>query len=88
MGQASIIAKGNQLPSAELNLGGTSTSTKVYLNSAGTAVTALLDRETLAGSTGKTFSKIRVLAAGRVTGGTTTNFTPTIYWGTSTTTAS
>jgi len=88
MGQASIIAKGNQLPSAELNLGGTATTTKVFLNAAGTAVTALLDKDALAGSAGKSFSKIRVYAAGRVTGGGTTNFTPTLYWGTSTTTAS
>jgi len=88
MGQASIIARGNQLPSAELNLGGTSTSTKVFLNSAGTAVTAILDKDTLAGTPGKAFSRIRVVAAGRVTGGGSTNFTPTLYWGTSTTTAS
>lgn len=88
MAQASIIARGNQLPSAELNLGGTSTSTKVFLNAAGTAVTALLDKDALAGSVGKAFSKMRIIAAGRVTGGTTTNYTPTIYWGTSTTTSS
>lgn len=88
MGQASVIFKGNQLPSAELNLAGTSTSTKVFLNSAGTAVTVLLDKDAFAGPTFKTFSKFRLVAAGRVTGGTTTNWTPTIYWGTSTTTAS
>ncbi len=87
MGQASVIYKGNQLPSAELNLGGTSTSAKVFLNSAGTAVTVLLDKDVLAGTPNKAFSKFRLIAAGRCTGGTTLNYTPTIYWGTSTTTS-
>lgn len=90
MGQASVISRAS-LPSAELNLGGTSTSEKVFTISTSTTTACILplpSLEALAGSTGKKMSVIRIFAAGRVTGGTTTNFTPQLQFGTSTTVAS
>lgn len=88
MGQASAIARATQLPSAELNLGTTSTTEKVFLNAAGTALVCPLPLGGLAASAGKQMSMFRIIAAGRVTGGTTTNFTAQLQFGTSTTTAS
>lgn len=90
MGQASVIARPKQLPSADLNLGGTSTSEKVFTDSASTpaALVLPLDMDALAAANGKKCSIFKIIAAGRVTGGTTTNFTPKLYFGTSTTVAS
>lgn len=90
MGQASIISRAS-LPSAELNLAGTSTSEKVFTISTSTTTACILampSLEALAGSTGKKMSLVRITAAGRVTGGTATNFTPQLQFGTSTTVAS
>lgn len=90
MPQASAISKAS-LPSAELNLGGTSTSEKVFTISTSTTTACILpipSLEALAGANAKKMSILKVYAAGRVTGGTTTNFTPKLYWGTSTTVAS
>ena len=90
MGQASVISRAS-LPSAELNLGGTSTSEKVFTISTSTSTACILplpSLEALAGSTGKKMSVIKITAAGRVTGGTTTNFTAQLQFGTSTTVAS
>jgi hypothetical protein len=90
MGQASIISRA-ALPSAELNLAGTSTTEKVFTISTSTSVACILplpSLEALAGATGKRMSCVRIRAWGRVTGGTTTNFTPQLQFGTSTTVAS
>lgn len=90
MGQASTMSRA-QLPSAELNLGGTSTTEKVFCVAGSTTlacVCPLPSLETLAGSTGKKFSIIKITAGGRLTGGTTTNFTPQLQFGTSITVAS
>lgn len=90
MGQASVISRA-ALPSAELNLAGTSTTEKVFTISTSTSIACILplpSLEALAGSAGKKMSMIRITAAGRVTGGTTTNFTAQLQFGTSTTVAS
>jgi len=91
MAQASVVSRPKQLPSAELNLAGTSTSEKVFTDSATTPAALVLplpSLEALAGANGKKMSVIRIIAAGRVTGGTTTNFTAQLQFGTSTTVAS
>jgi hypothetical protein len=90
MGHASCVSEA-VLPSAELNLGGTSTTEKVFCVAGSTTLACILplnDMETLAGATGKRASMIKITAAGRVTGGTTTNYTPKLYFGTSITVAS
>lgn len=90
MGRASTISKA-ALPSAELNLGGTSTAEKVFCLAGSTTVACVLPLptlEALAGSTGKKFSLVKIYAAGRVTGGTTTNFTAQLQFGTSITATS
>lgn len=88
--QASVIARGQQLPSRELNQGGTGTAALVFLDSttATAPIVAKLNMGALSVSTGKLCSAFKVTMGGRVTGGTTTSFTPTLYWGTSATTAS
>ncbi len=90
MAQASVISHAS-LPSAELNLGGTSTAEKVFTISTSTSTACILplpSLDALAGPTFKRLSVVKIVAAGRVTGGTTTNFTPKLYFGTSTTVAS
>lgn len=90
MGQASTISRA-ALPSAELNLGGTATTEKVFCLYGSTTVACILplpSLDALAGANAKKFSIVKITAAGRVTGGTTTNFTPQLQFGTSTTVAS
>lgn len=73
----------------ELNQGGTSTSETVF-TSDGTnpIVLRLPTSEQLGGANGKGSRPIGIRAGGRVTGGTTTNFTPQLQFGTSATAAS
>lgn len=88
MAQASVIMKAAPLPSAELNLGGTATTEKVFLNSAGTALVLPLPMQDLLPITGK-LATFRIVAAGRVTGGSSAvTFIARMYWGTSTTVGS
>lgn len=78
------------LPSAEINLGGTSTSEKQFLTASaqnGVAAGQPLKCYTPGSNTLKS-RRFSVRVGGRVTGGTTTNFTAQIYWGTSSTIAS
>lgn len=84
MGQASVIQRAQQLPSQELNLGGTSTVEKVFRDNAGNALVLPFPASSLAGPTGRGMSAFRIRAMGRVTGGGVTNFTPQLLWGTST----
>ncbi len=89
MPQASAISRPKfGLPSAELNLGGTSTSEKVFLGSDGNPLVLPLPVADLAGPAGKRLSAFKIFAAGRVTGGTTTNLTVQLQYGTSATVAS
>ncbi len=89
MAQASIISRPSQLPSAEINLGGTSTTEKVFLNTAGTPlICPFPGLEELAGANGKKCSMFKVVAFGRATTGTTANVTIQLQFGTSATTAS
>lgn len=78
------------LPSAEINLGGTSTTEKLFLSaiaSGGVAAGSPLMCRIPGSNTLKNhFFRIRI--GGRVTGGTTTNLTVSLYQGTSTTIAS
>lgn len=73
----------------ELNQGGTSTSATVF-TSDGTipVVLDLPSAEQLGGANGAGSSIIRVTAWGRVTGGTTVNYTATLQFGTSATAGS
>jgi hypothetical protein len=78
------------LPSAELNLGGTSTSEAQFLTASaqnGVAAATRLICYT-PGSNQLKYRRFVVRVGGRVTGGTTTNFTAKLYWGTSSTIAS
>lgn len=71
----------------ELNQGGTSTS-EVVFTSDGTNAVVLRFPQNLLGpntSTGRQSLPFVLHYGGRVTGGTTTNFTPQLQWGTSTT---
>lgn len=98
MANASVIRQMNSRP-RELNQGGTSTSLTIFSNAdtidgsaAGTlpVVLPLPSASELAfgsGVTGKS-SMLKVRAWGRVTGGTTTNFTVTLQYGTSLTSGS
>jgi len=75
------------LPSAELNLGGTSTSEKQFLTasaSGGRAAGQPLACR-IPGSNTLSNRCFTIVVAGRVTGGTTTNFTLNLYLGASTT---
>lgn len=78
------------LPSAEINLGGTSTSEAQFLTASaqnGVAAGTRLICYT-PGSNSLKSRRFTVRVGGRVTGGTTTNFTAKLYWGTSATIAS
>ena len=98
MSNASVIRQANRKP-RELNQGGTGTAAIIFSNvdaegsSAAGALAVILPLpaagELAAGSglTGKS-SQFKVRAWGRVTGGTTTNYTVTLYYGTSLTAAS
>ena len=91
MAQASIISRADKLPSAELNLGGTSTSEKVFLQNGSTtaALFCPLPVPDLVATNLKQCAVFDVLVAGRVTGGSSAvTFTPKLYFGTSTTAAS
>lgn len=91
MAQASIISRAAGLPSAELNLGGTSTAEKMFTTSTSstTALFCPLPVPDLVATNLKQCSVFRVLVAGRVTGGSSAvTFTPKLYWGSSTTIAS
>ncbi len=85
------ISSMNRTP-AEFNLGGTSTSEKVFCTSDTTplAIVCPLPGATVSNltTTGRQLLRIRVTAGGRVTGGTTTNWTAQLQFGTSTTVAS
>jgi hypothetical protein len=84
------IARPNQAP-RELNQGGTSTSETMFVNSdASLAVACHLPDNVLGPntSTGKQAMRLVLRVGGRVTGGTTTNFTPKLKWGVSTTASS
>ncbi len=85
LGQGALL-----LPSAELNLGGTSTSEKQFLISTATAgvpVTAPLPCR-LPGSNTLKNRPFRIRAAGRVTGGASGNFAVSLYFGNSATISS
>lgn len=98
MGNASTIRQMNRKP-RELNQGGTGTSAIIFSNitdegdgAAGTlpVLCPLPSAGELAsgsGTTGKS-SRCQLRAWGRVTGGTTTNYTATLYYGTSLTASS
>jgi len=75
---------------AELNLGGTSTSEKVFQDADSNAIILALPQGWLGPntSTGRQFTWVVVRYGGRVIGGTTTNFTPQLQWGSSTTSTS
>lgn len=89
MGAVDTIRRPVQLPSAELNLSGTSTSEKVFLTTGGLPlILPFPSAGELAGANGKKMSLIRITAAGRVTGGTTTNWTMQLQYGTSATPSS
>ena len=78
------FSRARQLPSRELNQGGTSTSEAVFLKDDETAlICPLPSGGQLASANGKKMSVFEVLAAGRVTGGTTTNWTAQLQYGTS-----
>lgn len=90
MGNASVISQMDRAP-RELNQGGTGTSAIIF-SSDGTnpVLLPLPSASQLAfgsGTTGKS-SHFVVKAGGRCTGGTTTNYTVTLYFGTSLTAAS
>lgn len=82
---ATVIGVPRQKP-RELNQGGTSTS-EVAFTSDGT-IPVVLDFpscEQLCSANGRGARRIAVRAGGRVTGGTTTNYTPQLQFGTSAT---
>lgn len=81
-----VVARPTAWPPRELNQGGTSTS-EVAFTTDGTipVVCPLLTSEQIAGANGQKSRRIAVSAGGRVTGGTTTNFTPQLQFGTSAT---
>ncbi len=72
---------------AELNLGGTSSSEKVFIDADSNAVICALPPGILGPSTtvGRQFAWFLVRYGGRVTGGTTTTFAAQLQWGSSTT---
>lgn len=74
------IYRASLLPSAELNQGGTSTSAVAFKDSDGTNPLLVY----LPGGDKLANRCFRVRACGRVTGGTTTNFTVGLYFATST----
>ncbi len=84
-----LISSMNRVP-AEFNLGGTSTTEKVFCTADTTPLAivcpipmAIVSNLT---TTGRQSARIRVTAGGRVTGGTTTNWTAQLQFGISTTT--
>lgn len=88
MGSASTIYRPRQaLPSAAG--GASSTSEFVFQDSSSNAIVLTVPNVgQLADASNSPTCVMKVYAAGRVTGGTTTNFTTQIQWGTSTTPAS
>jgi hypothetical protein len=75
------------LPSAELNLGGTSTSEKQFLSASASGGVAAGSpcQCRIPGSNVLKNRQFSIRIQGRVTGGTTTNFTVKVYYGNSTT---
>lgn len=90
MGNASVIRQMDGKP-RELNQGGTGTSAIIFSTDGTIPVLLPLpsagELASGSGTTGRS-SSFRVKAWGRVTGGTTTNYTVTLYYGTSLTAAS
>jgi hypothetical protein len=76
MSNANTIQGSNKTPSAAL---GNATSETQFTDSDGNVLTAYipLTRKLVEGSAGT----LKVKVGGRVTGGTTTNWTPKVYWG-------
>lgn len=73
----------------ELNQGGTSTSETVFTSDGTNPIVLRLPTgEQLASANGKKARRISISAGGRVTGGTTTNYTPKLQFGTSATESS
>lgn len=83
MSNASTVSRSNKTPSAAL---GNATSETQFTDSSGAVLAAYLPltSKMVEGKAG-TF---RIKVGGRVTGGTTTNWTPALYWGTSSTISS
>lgn len=79
-----LVYQAKKLPSAELNLGGTSTSAVQFKDSGGSDGLICY----IPGSNKLKNRRFKVRASGRVTGGTTTNFTITMYYGVSATVSS
>lgn len=75
------------LPSAELNLGGTSTAEAQFKTAAAEGSTAAAATLVcyMPGSNTMKQRRFTVRVGGRLTGGGTTNFTGKLYWGTSST---
>ena len=69
----------------ELNQGGTGTSITAFTSDGTTPVLIKVPTAMFAAAAGKPSRKLRVTAYGRVTGGTTTNYTATLQVGTSAT---
>jgi hypothetical protein len=86
MAQGSVIYKPKQLPSRELNQGGTSSSQLIFLDNSSNPLVCYINVPAMASTTGKAASMFRIVAGGRITGGTTSSFTATLNWGTSATT--
>lgn len=85
MSNASTVSQSGQVPSAAL---GNATSETQFVDSAGNVLTCYLPLTLkLAQQDGK-FASFKVKAGGRVTTGTTSNWTPKLYWGNSSTIAS
>lgn len=82
---SSVVSKMNGTP-RELNQGGTSTSEVAFTTDGTTPVVLpLLTAEQLCSANGKKSRPIAIHYGGRVVGGTTTNFTPQLQFGTSAT---
>src|SRR5262245_22468127 len=71
----------------ELNQGGTGTSETVFTSDGTLPVVLRFPQNVLGGTTaiGRQAIPVNIYYGGRVTGGTTTNFTPQLQWGTSAT---
>src|SRR5690242_398812 len=90
MPNISASQKAQPLPSAEINLGGTSTNEKQFLQASATALAATGTPLTCyaEGSNLMKNRPFQVVVGGRLTTGTSAAFTASLYWGTSTTSTS
>lgn len=85
MSNASTVNRSNKVPSAAL---GNATSETQFVDSAGNVLTVYLPMTSkLIGQDGK-MATFKVKVGGRVTGGTTTDWTAKLYWGNSSTISS